>query len=231
MRIIFPDKYRNSKLGHVLEKIPLIVFLTSCLAPIFSYLASRLFGFPTLIEYLSLSVSGIQKHRFWQFLTYPFVTADTLCIYKEQCVEVSQRLLIRNTLCFIFFYKSTKNIIAKLGPYNFLFFSLAQTLSNGLFIWILFKLCGSSQALFGPECLICSLILISVFLDPEKRTQLGPLPLTVANKWIFLVLLAFYCFLLTVAGAVALLLGSIFSMALAVAFCRKEKIPNPYQIV
>ncbi|EPJ25626.1 hypothetical protein CP09DC78_0141 [Chlamydia psittaci 09DC78] len=230
MRVIFPDKHnKNPFLTQVLRQLPSFILITSCISPLLSYLMKRLFGIPGIIETLALSTAGIHKHNFWQFITYPLITADSLCIHKEGCMDITQRLLVRNVLGFTFFYKATNHIIRKLGSITFLILVTSQVLITGVAVWACLKLFHSSQALFGPECLISTLLLIWVFLDPEKRLGLHPFPITLSRKWGFVVLAAFYFLMLLFSGAFALFFGSIFSLMLGVLFCYKEKIPNPYR--
>ncbi|WP_348662992.1 hypothetical protein [Chlamydia vaughanii] len=231
MRVIFPDKQnKNPLITRVLKQLPSFILVTSCVSPLISYVLKKMFGLPGILETLALSTEGIHKHKFWQFLTYPLITADSLCIHKEKCMEITQRLLIRNVLGFTFFYKATNHLIRKLGSLTFLILISAQILFTGVVIWALLKLFHSSQALFGPECLITSLVLIWVFLDPEQRLGLHPLPITISRKWGFAALIIFYFFILIFSGAFAMFFGSILSMAIGVLFCYKEKIPNPYRI-
>ncbi|WP_201456262.1 hypothetical protein [Chlamydia sp. 17-3921] len=229
MRIIFPDK-RNQPLFlcRILKQFPLFIFISSCVSPILSYTLHKLLGAPKILEILALSSQGIRKCYLWQFVTYPFLTADSLCIYKEQCFEVTQRFLIRNTLDFILFYKAADQLIRKLGAWNFLKIISVQILCTGVVIWGFMLLFGNTQAFFGPESLICTVLLIRVFLDPEKRLGFGSTILTLSRKWGFLLLLGFYFCILIFSGSYLIFFGSIFSLALALLFCKKEKIPNPY---
>ncbi|EPP37591.1 hypothetical protein BOKEGFJH_00519 [Chlamydia avium] len=231
MRVIFPDKQdKNPLLTRVLKQLPSFILITSCVSPFVSYVLKKIFGIPSILETLALSTEGIRQHKFWQLITYPLITSDSLRIYNDRCMEITQRLLIRNVLCFIFLYKATQHIIRKLGSTTFLFLLVGQTLLTGITTWILLKLFHSSHALFGPECLISFLLLIWVFLDPEKRLALPTLPVTLSRKWAFVVLSIFYFFILILSGAFPLFFGSIFSMFLGILFCFKEKIPNPYRI-
>ncbi|BAE81028.1 conserved hypothetical protein [Chlamydia felis Fe/C-56] len=231
MRVIFPDKHNKSPLlTQLLKQLPSFILITSCISPMISYLMKKMFGLPGIIEVLALSTAGIHKHKFWQFITYPLVTADSLCIHKEGCMDITQRLLIRNVLGFIFFYKATNHIIRKLGSITFLILIVTQTLLTGVVIWACLKLLHSSQVLFGPECLISMLMLIWVFLDPEQRLTLTPLPVTLSRKWGFVILAAIYFFILLFLGAFAIFFGSLLSIIFGVLFCYKEKIPNPYRI-
>lgn len=231
MRVIFPDKQDKSPLlTRVLKQLPLVILITSCLSPFISYILKKIFAVPGILETLALSTEGIQKHQFWQWVTYPLVTADSLRIHSDRCLEITQRLLIRNVLCFIFLYQATYQMIRKLGSSTFLFLVVTQTLLTGIATWAILKLFHSSHALFGPECLISFLLLIWVFLDPEKRLVFPTLPITISRKWAFAILSFFYFFILILSGAFPLLFGSIFSMLLGIMFCYKEKIPNPYRI-
>lgn len=231
MRVIFPDKHDKSpRLTRVLKQLPSFILITSCISPLISYVLKKIFGVPGILETLALSAEGMHKHKFWQLITYPLVTADSLRIYNDRCLEITQRLLIRNVLCFAFLYKSTHHIIRKLGSTTFFFLVVGQTLLTGIATWGLLKLFHSSHALFGPECLISFLLLIWVFLDPEQRLVLPTLPITISRKWAFAILSIFYFLILIFSGAFPLLFGSIFSMLLGVIFCYKEKIPNPYRI-
>ncbi|AGW38206.1 hypothetical protein [Chlamydia pecorum] len=229
MRVIFPDKHNQpSSFCRLLKRLPLCIFISSCVSPVFSYILHKIFRTQGVLEIFALSSQGVQKGYLWQFLTYPFFTADSLCIHKEQCFEITQRFLIRNTLDFLFFYKATDFIIRKLGVWSFLTLVSIQIPSIGFLIWCCMKLFGTPQAFFGPESLICSTMLVWIFLDPEKRLGLGPIPLTISRKWGFLILLGFYFCILIFSGSPLIFLGSILSLGLAWFFCKKEKIPNPY---
>ncbi|ANH78792.1 hypothetical protein [Candidatus Chlamydia sanziniae] len=229
MRVIFPDKHNKLPfLRRVLKQLPFLIFVTSCSAPFIAYMMNKFFCIPGVLETLALSVKGIQKHYFWQFITYPLITADSLSLHQEQSWEITQRLLIRNTLDFLFFYKATNHVMRKLGAFSLLTLIVGQILIIGTVLWGLMKLFHSTQVFFGPESLICALVLVHVFLDAEKRIQLGPTPLTFAKKWGFLLILGFYFCILIFSGAYFIFLATILSLVLSIFFCKKEKIPNPY---
>lgn len=231
MRVIFPDK-RNTHplLTRLLERLPFVILITTCLSPLASYILKKIFDVTGIIETLSLSASGIYKHKFWQLVSYPLVTADSLCTQHERCLEITQRLLVRNALDFIFLYKALHHIIRKLGSLSCFLLITLQTILTGVAVWLALKLLHSSQALFGPECLISCLMVVWIFLDPEQRLEFRPLPITISRKWAFATLLIFFLFIVLFTGAFALLFGSIVSMALGVLFCRIHNIPNPYQL-
>ncbi|EPP34605.1 hypothetical protein CP10139811_0473 [Chlamydia ibidis] len=231
MRIIFPDKHKKTPFfGRLLKRVPLFVLIISCTAPFVSYVMKKVFGCPGVIETLALSTKGVCEHKFWQFLTYPLVTSDCLSISNERCLEVTQRLLIRNCLDFVLFYKATDHIVRKLGSLPYLALISSQILITGTIVWAALHLLHSSQAFFGPECLIATLVLVWVFLDPEKRLAMYPLPTSLSRKWGFIGLLGFYFFILLVSGAFAVFLGSVISILIGIIFCHKEKIPNPYRL-
>ncbi|AAD19140.1 hypothetical protein CpB1041 [Chlamydia pneumoniae TW-183] len=229
MRVIFPDKHNNfPNLSKLLKKLPSVILVTSCIAPFFSYIINKFFGIPGLLEILALSVKGIQKHHFWQFLTYPLITADSLSLNKDQSFEITQRLLLRNVLDFFLFYKAIQHLIRKLGAFSVLVVISGQALIIGAVLWGFMALIHSSQSFFGPESIICGVLTVQIFLDPEKRFTIGPTPLSVSIKWGFLFVLGFYCCILIFSGAFLLLLASMLAIVLAILFCKKEKIPNPY---
>lgn len=230
MRVIFPDKYKQTPfLGKALKQLPLLVLVTSCSAPFIAFFLQYFFQVRGPIEWLALSVKGIHQHYFWQWLTYPLVTADTLKLGDLRSLEITQRLLMRNVLDFILFYKATDVIIQKLGTGTFVFLLTTQVSIAGISIWAFLWLIGSTQAFFGPESLICALLIVRVFLDPEKRLTLPLFPISLSRKWSFVLLLHFYFLILILSGAYAILLGSVLSMTLAICFCYKENIPNPYR--
>ena len=230
MRVIFPDKYTKTPfLGRALKRLPLLVLATSCSAPFIAFFLQYFFQMQGPIEWLALSVKGISQHHFWQWVTYPLVTADTLNLNNSQSLEITQRLLMRNTLDFILFYKATDAIIRKIGMSRFVFLLTTQVGVVGMSIWAFLWLIGSSQAFFGPESLICALLIVRVFLDPEKRLTLPFFPISLSRKWSLVLLLHFYFLILILSGAYAALLGSVLSMALAVFFCYQENLPNPYR--
>ncbi|MBQ8498507.1 hypothetical protein [Chlamydia sp.] len=230
MRVIFPDKYKHTPfLGRALQQLPLLVLATSCSAPFISFFLQKFFQMRGPVEWLALSVEGINQHYFWQWLTYPLVTADTLKLGDVGSLEITQRLLMRNTLDFILFYKATDTIIRKLGAGRFVFLLTAEVGVIGLTVWAFLWLIDSPQAFFGPESLICALLVVRVFLDPEKRLTLPLFPISLSRKWSFVLLLNFYFLILIIVGAYAALIGSVLSMALSILFCHKENIPNPYR--
>lgn len=229
MRIIFPDRDDSPRLGYWLRRLPALVLMTSCSAPLISYIIKKLFALPSLIEFFSLSTAGVQSHQFWQFFTYPLITSDSLTINQWESLEITQRLLIRNTIDFVFFRQATDHLVRKLGARNFLILLVVQVLVTGLVVCGLLWSLRSSQSLLGPESLLCSLLLVWVFLDPERRLSIPVVPLTIARKWGFLFLMAFYFLILAATGAFALFLGSVVSVIISILFCKKEHIPNPYR--
>ncbi|SPN74108.1 hypothetical protein C10C_0975 [Chlamydia serpentis] len=229
MRVIFPDKHSKfPALSKILKKLPSIVLLTSCIAPFLSYIINKIFGGPNLLEILALSIKGIQKHYFWQFFTYPLITADSLSLDKNQSFEITQRLLLRNIIDFLAFYKGIHHVIRKLGALSVLILISSQILIIGAILWSFMVLIHSSQSFFGPESLICGILIVQIFLDPEKRFTIGPTPLSVSRKWGFVFILGFYYCILIFSGAFLLLIASMLSILLGMLFCKKEKIPNPY---
>ncbi|WP_100934138.1 hypothetical protein [Candidatus Chlamydia corallus] len=229
MRVIFPDKHNKlPNLSKLLKKLPSVILVTSCIAPFLSYIINKIFGISGLLEALALSVKGIQKHHFWQFFTYPLVTADSLCLHKDQSFEITQRLLLRNVLDFFLFYKAIHHVIRKLGAFSVLVLISGEVLITGAVLWGFMALIHSSHAFFGPESLICGVLTVQIFLDPEKRFTIGATPLSVSRKWGFVFILGFYCCILIFSGAFFLFLGSMLAIMLSILFCKKEKIPNPY---
>lgn len=229
MRIIFPDnRNRHPTLEKIVQNFPYFILVTSCLAPFLSFFFV-IFNKPGILETLALSVHGIQLHKFWQFVTYPLVTTDSWHISSLISMEISQRLLIRNILGFIFFYKATNQILRKLGALSTLVFYFIQITIAGIltffFLWIL----ESPKPLLGPESLICAALLIWVFLDPEQRLEFPFFPLSISRKWGFLILLTLYFFILLLTGASSTFICSILSLCLATYFCHIKHIPNPYK--
>lgn len=228
MRIIFPDNRNQSPfIESFVKKIPLFILISSCLAPFFSFFLLY-FGKAGILERFALSVYGFQKHEFWQLITYPLISADSLCV-TATCTEITQRFLAKNILIFVFFRQATNLVVRKLGALSLLLFFLGQILIGGAATLLLMWLMDSSAFFFGPESLACATMLIWVFLDPEKRFSISVFPITVARKWGFIALLGFYFCILLITGSFATLFCSFISLGLATLFCYKKRIPNPYK--
>lgn len=229
MRIIFPDnRNRNPSFERFVQKIPLLIFITSCLAPIVAFLFHYFWSLE-ILGTLALSVEGIRQHKVWQLITYPLINADSLCLSVPACTDITQRFLIKNVLIFVFFRQATNFVIRKLGALSLLLFFLSQTLICGLATLLLLWLIDSPTPFFGPESLACATVLIWVFLDPEKRLCLPLFPITIARKWGFAMLLGFYFFILLITGSFTVLFSSLLSLGWAMLFCAQKRIPNPYK--
>lgn len=230
MRIIFPDnRDKCPVLETIVKKFPYFVLVTSCLAPFISFFILYIFNKPGIIETFALSIKGIQQHKFWQFITYPLVTANSWCLHEPSCMEISQRLLIRNIFGFIFFYQSTEQILRKLGALSIFIFYCSQILITGALTLFVLWVIDSPKPLLGPESLVCASLLVWVFLDPEKRLSLAFFPISIPRKWGFVILLGLYFFMLMLTGASSTFFCSLFSLCLAAYFCYIKHIPNPYR--
>ncbi|WP_213318158.1 hypothetical protein [Chlamydiifrater volucris] len=231
MRVIFPDKHQKPHLfSKIFSKIPFVLLFFSCTAPIASYILKKIFHAPGLLELFSLSKDGINSHRIWQFFTYPLISSDSINLTIDASFELSQRLLLRNTLVCIFLQKVSRHFIQKLGTTSFLVFLGIQIPCVGAAVWSLMKLTGAESAFFGAECILCALATVSVFLDPEKRFYLRPFPFYISRKWGFLVILGIFLLSLIACRAFFFFGGAVLSVLLSILFCQAERLPNPYTI-
>ncbi|WP_213357513.1 hypothetical protein [Chlamydiifrater phoenicopteri] len=229
MRVIFPNKQQGSHFfSKIFSRVPLALLLFSCTAPIASYILKKIFHTSGLLELFSLSKNSIDSHRIWQFFTYPLICSDSINLSVDASLELSQRLLLRNTLVCILLQKISRHFIQKLGTTSFLVFLGIQIPCVGAAVWSLMKLTGSNSAFFGAECILCALATVSVFLDPEKRFYLRPFPFYISRKWGFLIVLGVFFLSLIACKAFFFLGGAILSVLLSILFCQGEKLPNPY---
>ncbi|MEG0036837.1 MAG: hypothetical protein RSB82_03585 [Victivallaceae bacterium] len=220
MRIIFPNRTSaNPLVTKILKQIPLGVFVFSILSPIMNFVFAR-FGWHFLSYRFGLSLEGIASKHYWQFFTYSFVNSTSSVF--------SQGLLIKATLMYFVQQTMLNLFIKKIGNIKFILFWFMQILSVALFSLFLMYSKSLGNTVYGILPFSIGLTTVGIFLDPQKKIGLPPLPIYFSVKWIALIIVGFVFSVLISQNQLITVFNSIISIGVAVLFCRMERIPNPY---